>query len=132
MVKVHYDEGVRRLREAMGFCPTDEREQGGAFLLEHAALIGLADDIGGADVIESWRRLSCNPATITDRVESRAGVFLQWTKAARRTGLRQLLDSLDPMFESWYERDPNVWRGGISPETFDQISQFGESPEPRW
>jgi hypothetical protein len=123
---------VRLLREAMGFCPTDEWDQGVAFLLEHAALIGLADDIGGTDVIESWRRLSCNPASIPDRVKSRAGVFLQWTKAARRAGLRQLLDSLDSMFEFWYERDPSVWRRGISPETFHQISQSGEFPEPRW
>lgn len=33
---------VRLLREAMGFMPTDERDQGLAFLLEHATLAGLA------------------------------------------------------------------------------------------
>lgn len=123
---------IRLLRQAMGFCPTDERDQGVAFLLEHAALIGLADDIGGTDVIEFWRRRSFNPASITDRVESRAGVFLQWTKAARRAGLRQLLDSLDPMFEFWYERDPDFWRKGISPEAFEQVAHLTEFPEPRW
>jgi hypothetical protein len=38
---------VRLLREAMGFMPTDERDQGLAFLLEHATLAGLKADIGG-------------------------------------------------------------------------------------
>lgn len=123
---------VRMLRVAMGFCPTDERDQGLVFLLEHATLSGLADDIGQAEVVDSWRRLSCNPANVLERVESRTGLFLRWSKAERRAGLGQLLASLDPMFEYWYERDPSAWRRGISPESFDQISQLGEFPESRW
>ena len=123
---------VRMLRVAMGFCPTDERDQGLVFLLEHATLSGLADDIGQAEVVEAWRGLGCNPANVLERVESRTGLFLQWSKAERRAGLGQLLASLDPMFEFWYKRDPSVWRKGISPETFDRISLLDEFPEPRW
>ena len=123
---------VRLLREAMGFCPTDERDQGLAFLLESAALTGLADDIGDSDVVDQWRRLSCNPASMTDRVESRTGVFLEWSKPERRKGLGQILASLDPMFEFWYERDPSAWRKGISPASFEAAGRLQEFAEPRW
>lgn len=123
---------ARLLREAMGSCPTDERDQGLVFLLEHAVLSGLADDIGGTEVAEQWRRLVCNPADVVEHVESRTGLFLQWSKAERRAGLGQLLTSLDPMFAFWYERDPGAWRWGISPERFDEISQLDEYADPRW
>jgi hypothetical protein len=120
------------MREAMGFCPTDECDQGVAFLLEHAAKSGLVADLGGTLAIERWRRLSCNPPSTIDRVDSRTGLFLQWSKAERRAGLAQLLDSLDPMFEFWYERDPTAWRQGISPGAFDEIGRLAEFADPRW
>lgn len=123
---------TRLLRVAMGFCPSDERDQGLVYLLENAVLSGLADDIGGTEVVERWRGLVCNPADVLERVESRTGLFLQWSKADRRAGLGQLLASLDPMFAFWYERDPGAWRSGVSPERFDEISQLGEFVEPRW
>lgn len=123
---------VRMLRVAMGFCPTDERDQGLVYLLEHAVFSGLAEDIGGTEVVEQWRSLSCNPADVLSHVESRTGLFLHWSKAERRTGLGQLLASLDPMFEFWFERNPAAWHRGISPERFDEISRLGEYPDPRW
>ncbi len=123
---------TRLLRVAMGFCPTDERDQGLVYLLEHAVLSGLAGDIGGTEVVERWRGLVCNPADILERVESRTGLFLQWSKTERRAGLGQLLASLDPMFSFWYERDPAAWRWGISPERFDEMSRLGDFAKPRW
>jgi hypothetical protein len=123
---------VRLLREAMAFCPTDERDQGIVFLLEHAAHSGLVADMGGTTAVDSWRRLSCNPADMTDRVESRTGLFLQWRKAERRAGLGQLLDSLDSMFEFWHERAPEAWRWDISPEAFEAIEGLAEFADPKW
>lgn len=122
---------VRLLREAMGFCPTDARDQGIAYLLEHATQSGLVADLG-EPVVERWRRLSCNPASTLDRVDSRTGLFLQWSKAERRAGLAQLLDSLDPMFDFWYEQDPATWRAAISPQTFAEMGRLAEFADPRW
>jgi hypothetical protein len=69
---------------------------------------------------------------MTDRVESRTGVFLEWSKLERRKGLGQILASLDPMFEFWYERDAGAWRKGISPASFEAAGRLQEFAEPRW
>lgn len=123
---------VRVLREAMAFCPTDERDQGMVFLLEHATVAGLDDDFGDPNLVERWRRLTCNPPSILESVETRSGLFLQWSKAQRRTGLAQLLASFDPMFEFWYERDPKAWHSGISPQAFEEIANLAVFPDPKW
>jgi hypothetical protein len=123
---------VRLLREAMGFMATDERDQGVAFLLEHATLAGLAADIGGSEIVTQWRRLSCNPASLTALVDSRAGIFLSWSDAERKKGLGQILDSLDPMFEFWFERSPAPWQAGISPASFAMAARWSDYPDPRW
>ncbi len=123
---------VRLLREAMGFMPTDERDQGLAFLLEHATLAGLKADIGGNEIVTQWRRLRCNPASVTVRVDARAGIFLSWSDTERKTGLGQILDSFDPMFEFDYERGPKSWQAGISPASFAMAAQWSDYPDPRW
>ncbi len=66
---------VRLLREAMGLMATDERDQGLAFLLEHATLAGLKADIGGSEIVTQWRRLRCNPASVTVRVDAAQAYF---------------------------------------------------------
>jgi hypothetical protein len=122
---------VRLLREAMGFMPTDERDQGLAFLLEHATLAGLTADIGGSEIVTQWRRLSCNPASLTALVDSRAGVFLSWTDAERQKGLGQILNSFNPMFEFEYERSLVAWQEGISPASFAMSARWSDYPDPR-
>lgn len=123
---------VRLLREAMGFCPTNERDQGLAFLLEAATLAGMEADFGASDIVMQWQRLSCNPASIADLANSRTGVFLSWDSQTRKRGLGQILASFDPMFEFWFAQDPSAWRSGISPASFAMADRWADFPDPRW
>ena len=116
----------------MGFMPTDERDQGLAFLLEHATLAGLTADVGGSEIVMQWRRIHCNPATLTALVVSCAGIFLSWNDAERKQGLGQILESLDPMFEFDYERGTAAWQAGISPGSFAMVARWSDYPDPRW
>jgi hypothetical protein len=69
---------------------------------------------------------------VTVRVDARAGIFLSWSDTERKTGLGQILDSFDPMFELDYERGPKSWQAGISPASFAMAAQWSDYPDPRW
>lgn len=125
----------RVLRESMAFIDTRKGAQAQAYALEDVIEHALRADFGGdmgVVLIDQWMHLNTRHPWTEEQFNSRGAIFCSWKKAERKKYLVSLLNSLSPMYPSYYE----VWtRNGavnlISPAEYDAWNG-AEWPDPKW
>lgn len=122
------------LRQSLAFIDHGPRHQAAAYGLEAAIEDGLMDDFGShvSNIKRSWKRINLQDPKVYDRLDSRGALFCSWSKAQRKRGLAELLDSFDPSFERWFQfRNEAGQKPLLSPSDFEAWKNL-EWPDPKW
>lgn len=124
----------RMLRLSLAYLDHSAKTQAIAYALEAIIEEALQEDFAtqGKDVIALWRRLDPAQPDAFDKLQSRGAIFCSWTKAERKRYFLPLLNSFDPMYDSYYEfrlqrGDKNL----LSPRELALWANT-EWPDPRW
>ncbi len=124
----------RILRVSLGYIDHSKRHQAITYALEAVIEDAITDDFGvhGLKIKERWLRLDPASPWLEEKLDSRGALFCSWDKRQRKNGLSTLLDSLDPMFPTFYKfRVLNGETGLLSPEDIDEWNNI-EWPDPKW
>jgi hypothetical protein len=114
----------RMLRESLGFIDTTKWHQVLAYSLEALIEDGLKIDFTtlSSRIYGAYRALDPAHPYLESKASSRIEHWYHWDKKQRRTRFVELLESLDPMFESDYKH--RVKQGAknlISPTEWDTV-----------
>ena len=125
---------TRMLRASLGFMDSTKRHQAYTYALEAIIEEGLARDFGtGYDAIhEQYLMLSPEHPFLEEAILSRVELYATWSGAERRRRIVNLLESLDPMYRSWYpHRLANGDTDLLSPDEWDARSDLEPESDPR-
>jgi hypothetical protein len=121
----------RMLRESLGYIDTTKLHQVLAYSLEVVIEDGLKLDLPALcpDIHRAYRALDPAHAYLESKASSRIEHWYRWNKKERQAKFVQLLQSLDPMFESDYRY--RVKRGEMnlmSPAEWDAVQDESDAP----
>ena len=113
---------ARMLRVSLGFMDSTKRHQAYTYALEAIIEEGLARDFGSdyTRIHEQYLMLSAEHPYLEDAIISRVQLYAAWSSSERRRRIVNLLESLDPMYRSWYpHRVANGETEMLSPDEWD-------------
>lgn len=113
---------ARMLRASLGFMDSTKRHQAYTYALDAIIEEGLAQDFGSdyKAIHEQYLMLSPEHPYLEDAIISRAELYAAWPASERRRRIVNLLESLDPMYRSWYpHRVAKGETGMLSPDEWD-------------
>ncbi len=118
------------------FIPLDHsaKTQAMAYALESIIEEALQEDFSrqGNDTIALWQRLRPDCHNVLGKLDSRGAIFCSWTKSERNRKFIQMINSFDPMYDSYYAL--RLQRGEndlLSPEEL-ALWANAEWADPRW
>jgi hypothetical protein len=117
---------ARMLRASLGFVDSTKRHQAYTYALEAIIEEGLKRDFGSdyEFIHAQYLMLAPEHPYLEDAILSRVELYSAWSGAERRRRIVNLLESLDPMYRSWYpHRLANGDRDLLSPDQWDAGSE---------
>ncbi len=125
---------ARMLRVSLSYLDHSRKHQAITYALEAVIEVALKEDFGrqGDAAIDLWQRLDPALRDADSLFQSRGAIFCSWTKAERSRRFLNLLESFEPMYESFFRLRTQDGEGGLlSPEELKQWSD-AEWPDPHW
>jgi hypothetical protein len=119
----------RMLRVALGYMDSGKHHQALAYALETIIETALQEDFAGVtrQILSAYERLDPAHPYLTAKAESRIEHWYRWSAKEREQGFVELLESLDPGFESMYKYQASSAPDRMSPDEWDAI-ETGADP----
>jgi hypothetical protein len=124
----------RMYREALGFIDSGKHHQVLAYSLEATVEEGLAQDFASRSGViqEAYRMLDPGHPFLESKATSRIEHWYRWNKKEREARILELLESLDPSFESMYQYGMRAGKAySMSPAEWDAIESEGDESSGR-
>lgn len=112
----------RLLRDSLAYIDHTKQHQAVTYELESVLEGAIENEFkGNARAIQAaWERLLPSHPFVEENAETRVAQFADWTKAQRQQCLAGLLESLDPMYPSFYRMWVRQGRADlVSPDDFE-------------